>query len=100
MSERLGVITSDVSVFVQDCCVVHTSQEVMVEELFQRWKWWCEANGIRHAWGTPQFSEKVRSAVPTVRGSRTRVGNPLRHTKLFGIALAKRFDKLGRPIEG
>ena len=48
---------------------------------------------------SPQFSEKVRSAVPTLRSSRTRVGNPDRLTKLFGIGLRRRFDKLGRLIE-
>jgi putative DNA primase/helicase len=99
MSDRLGAITSDVSVFVEECCVVSAAQEIMVEELFERWKWWCEAKGIRHGWGTPQFSEKVRSAVPTLRSSRTRVGNPDRLTKLFGIGLRRRFDKLGRLIE-
>ena len=99
MSVRLGAITSDVSVFVEECCVVATAEEVMVEELFERWKWWCEVKGIRHGWGTPQFSERSATLSPSCAVAEPACVKIDRLIKLFGIGLRRRFDKLGRPIE-
>src|SRR5262249_45104166 len=41
MAERLGDLTSDVKVFVEECCNVGVSFEVRVSEIFIRWQDWC-----------------------------------------------------------
>ena len=90
MSERLGDLTSDISVFVAERCVVGADQEVLLDELFASWQGWCALRSIRHGWGKPQFSEKLHSAVPTLCSSRPRKDNPRRLTTLIGIGLVKR----------
>jgi len=90
MSERLGDLTSDISGFVEECCVVGPEQEVLLDKLFNRWQGWCAVRNIRHGWGKPQFSEKLHSAVPTLRNSRPRKDNPGRLTTLIGIGLRSR----------
>ena len=87
MSERLSELTSDVKVFVDDCCDVGAEFEVSVGKIFERWQSWCWQHNTRHAWGDNQFSEKLRSVVPTINKGRPRKDNPKRHTVLYGIGL-------------
>jgi len=73
MSERLGELTSDVKVFVDECCELGSQFEVPVGKTFQRWQNWCWQHNIRHAWGDNRFSEKLRSIVPTInKGARAK----------------------------
>jgi putative DNA primase/helicase len=87
MSENLGLLTSDIAAFIEDCCVVDASQEVFVDKLFSDWQFWCAKRNVRHAWGSNQFSSKIQSAVPTIRSGRPRKDNPGRQTKLYGIGI-------------
>src|SRR5262249_34968874 len=91
MFERLGELTSDVKVVVEERCVVGAQFEGCVPKIFQRWQDWCLRHNVRHGWGDNQFSEKLRSVVPTITSSRPRKidgeDNPKRHTVLYGIGL-------------
>ena len=51
MAERLGDLTSDVKVFVDECCDVGGEFQVRVSEIFVRWQDWCAAHNTRHGWG-------------------------------------------------
>jgi phage/plasmid-associated DNA primase len=90
MSERLSDLTSDVKVFIDECCDLGAEFEVSVSKIFQRWEGWCVQHNTRHAWGDNQFSEKLRSVVPTINRGRPRVDNPKRRTVLYGIGLKAR----------
>jgi phage/plasmid-associated DNA primase len=72
MAERLGDLTSDVKVFVDECCDVGEKFQVRVSEIFVCWQDWCAAHNTRHGWGSNQFSEKLRSVLPTLTSGRPR----------------------------
>jgi putative DNA primase/helicase len=88
MVHSLATLTSDIAAFVEDVCVVGPSCQASVQSLFTRWQDWCGLRGIRHGWGPNQFSEKLRSSVPTIRSYRPR-DNPGRGTVLTGIRSRK-----------
>jgi phage/plasmid-associated DNA primase len=100
MAERLGDLTSDVKVFVEECCEVGVNFQVRVSEIFVRWQDWCAQHNTRHGWGSNQFSEKLRSVVPTITSSRPRKDNPDRLTVFYGIGLKKKLPLLQRPVLG
>jgi putative DNA primase/helicase len=87
MSENLNLLTSDIAAFIEDCCVIDADQQVSVDSLYSRWLFYCAHRGVRHAWGSNQFSEKICSAVSTIRKSRPRKGNPSRPVHLLGIGV-------------
>jgi P4 family phage/plasmid primase-like protien len=95
MAERLGDLTSDVKVFVDDCDVGKDFQ-VRVGEIFSHWQDWCAAHNIRHGWGSNQFSEKLRSVLPILTSGRPRKDNPERLTVLYGVGLKKKVPLLER----
>jgi len=96
MAERLGDLTSDVKVFVDECCDVGKDFQVRVGEIFFRWQDWCAAHNTRHGWGSNQFSEKLRSVLPTLTSGRPRKDNPERLTVLYGVGLKKKVPLLER----
>ena len=96
MAERLGDLTSDVKVFVDECCDVGEKFQVRVSEIFVRWQDWCAAHNTRHGWGSNQFSEKLRSVLPTLTSGRPRKDNPERLTVLYGVGLKKKVPLLER----
>jgi hypothetical protein len=87
MSESLGELASDISGFVEERCVVGPEHQILCKDLFRRFQSWSQDRGVRHGWGESQFSEKLRSVVPTVTRSRPRKDNPQRLTMLVGIGL-------------
>jgi phage/plasmid-associated DNA primase len=95
MSESLGELASDVSIFVEEKCKVGPTQEIALQKLFMAWQSWCVMRGIRHPWGSNTFSEKLRAAVPTLTKGRPRKDNPSRATVLFGITLRSREKAVG-----
>jgi putative DNA primase/helicase len=63
---------SPMSAFVRDCCEVGPSFDVLVDEIYEAWKAWCEANG-RDKPGTVQtFGKNLNAAAPGVRRHRPR----------------------------
>ena len=87
MGQDLRHLTSDILAFVDECLEVNPNLSATVEQLFAVWNKWCEKRMIRHGWGLPQFSEKLRSACPTLRSSRPRKGGPTRPTTFLGIGI-------------
>jgi len=90
MSENLGELASDIPAFVEERCVVGPDEKILCKDLFKLFQSWCTNRGVRHGWGEPQFSEKLRSAIPTITTSRPRKDNPKRLTTLFGIGVRKK----------
>jgi putative DNA primase/helicase len=92
--ERLEALVSDIVGFVNDRCLLGGGQRESVDNLFQAWQRWCWSQDISHAWGKPQFSEKLRAAHPKLNDGRPRVSGG-RPTILFGIGLREK----PKPVE-
>jgi putative DNA primase/helicase len=88
MSERLDDLTSDVGLFVKECCVVESGAEVLADKLFMRFQGWCEKEGIRYSIASQHLSEKIRAAVPTVRDTRSRKDGQGRPTSCLASGCA------------
>ena len=98
-TESLGELASDISGFVEERCVVGPEHQILCKDLFKRFQSWSQDRGVRHGWGESQFSEKLRSVVPTVTRSRPRKDNPQRLTMSVGIGLRPKARLFGA-IEG
>jgi putative DNA primase/helicase len=88
--ERLEALVSDIIGFVNDRCELGGEHNETVDKLFGAWQSWCRRQDISHAWGKPQFSEKLRAAYPHLNEGRPRVkveGATKRPTLLCGIGL-------------
>lgn len=69
--EDLG---SPISAFLRDRCRIEPGRCVPVEQMYQAWRKWCEAEG-REKPGTAQtFGRDLRAAVPGLKTSRPRDG--------------------------
>jgi putative DNA primase/helicase len=89
--ERLEALVSDIVGFVNDCCLLGGEHNESVDKLFGAWQSWCRGQDISHAWGKPQFSEKLRAAYPQLNDGRPRVkGEAQRPTILYGLGLREK----------
>ena len=64
MAERLRSAASDVQRFIEECCVIHLSQQATMRQLHNRFVDWCKDEGIRYAWGKNHLSGKLSDALP------------------------------------
>lgn len=65
--EEMELLGAPIKAFIRDRCVVGPGNEVSTEELFDRWKAWCGANGSSLHVGTKAwFTRNLRMAVPGV----------------------------------
>jgi putative DNA primase/helicase len=82
--EDLG---SPITAFLRDCCVVGADRQVAKEELYRRWRLWCEGEGREHPGDQATFGRNLLAAVPGVRASQPREGG--RRTPSYaGIGLS------------
>jgi putative DNA primase/helicase len=79
-------LVSPVAAFVRDECITGAGLEVLVFELYAKWKTWCEDSG-RDKPGTIQtFGRDLRTVVPRLRTLRPRDGEN-RERRYVGITL-------------
>jgi putative DNA primase/helicase len=88
MAESLEDLTSDIVPFARECCEVGPEYSAFLLALFDLWNGWCLRRGIKHGWGPPQFSEKLRAQFPNITSSRPRIDGR-RVTELYGIGRKK-----------
>jgi len=79
-------LVSPVAAFVRDECLVDSSAEVPVDELYGRWKVWAETNG--HRVSTAQtFGRDLRAVIPGLRVQQPREGE--KRVRIYvGVTLA------------
>ena len=66
-------LASPVAAFVRERCRLGGGGEIVVEELYAAYRFWCEDNG--HPKATKQnFGRDLRAAIPSVRMKRPREG--------------------------
>ena len=72
--EDLEDLTSPVGAFVRECCETGAGREVEVQNLFNRWKRWCDEKGRREHGTEQTFGRDLRAAVPGLDTARPRRG--------------------------
>ena len=83
---ELDDLSSPVGAFVRENCKVDPGQRVSVDDIFSRWKLWCDQKS-RKEHGTEQtFGRDLLAAVPTIRKTRPRDGDE-RYRAYEGIGL-------------
>ncbi len=100
--QQLEDLSSPVSAFVRDRCVLSPDQSVAVDQLWEAWKAWC-AEDNRHPGTKAVFGRNLRATAPTIRKARPRDDGDRVHI-YEGIGLAEntspghgdRYDHDGR----
>lgn len=84
--QQLAELASPVSAFIRECCFLGGSYQVRIDDLFEGWKAWCQAQG-RDRPGTKQtFGRDLRAAHPEIHERQLRSGDE-RHRVYVGIGL-------------
>jgi putative DNA primase/helicase len=92
----LEAMSSPVGSFVKECCVLGATRSVLVDALYDRWKAWCEKQGMQA--GTKQkFGKSLKAAFATIKRKRLRIeaGSEEREKWYAGIDM-RDWDATGR----
>jgi putative DNA primase/helicase len=71
--QELEHLSSPILKFIDDECVVGSSEEVPVDELYQAWKSSCVRDGQDHATTKATFARDLRAAVPSLNKVRRNI---------------------------
>ncbi|TWT86682.1 hypothetical protein Mal64_35110 [Pseudobythopirellula maris] len=71
---QLADLSSPISAFVRDACVVGADERVKANDLFKAWKDWCEEANQKPG-DAPRFGRDLSANVPSVTRIRGREGN-------------------------
>lgn len=87
----LEAISSPITVFLRDICVVAAGQQIEVTALYERWVDWCKSNG-REAGNKQVFGRDLRTILPGIgevqRTKTNLVGHQVRVRLYEGVGLA------------
>jgi len=81
MAEALSIVSN----FVRECCVLNPGTRVAKQELFDRFKKWCEENN-QHACSSSEFGSALMAAFPVTGDQKTMSGGR-RKNAYTGIGL-------------
>lgn len=84
----LDDMTSPITAFVRDVCIVQPGFSVAVDDLFDAWKEWCKANGREHAGTAATFGKNLRAKFSKLKRTQPRISpNGGRLSAYEGIGL-------------
>lgn len=69
--ENLEELSSPVSAFVRDYCILDPTRRIPCKDLYGGWKHWCEQNGREYTGNAAQFGRDLSAAVPGVHRRRS-----------------------------
>lgn len=85
LADELEEMTSPITQFVDDCCIVSAVANVPCAELYKRWSEWCADNGRDHPGTVQLFGKQLTAAFPSISkgrvvdsGNRVRTYNGIR----------------------
>ena len=91
-------LSSPILAFLRAACVVEAGAEVPCQELFDRWRSWCEAQGRDNPGTTQSFGRDLRAAVPGLSVQRPRIaGGDERKRVYAGLRLLDLLDRSAGP---
>lgn len=85
--EELEALSSPITVFLVDVCVVGPLEEVTRDDIWAAWKKWCEANG-REPGNNQNFGRDLRTAIPTLGTEQRKRADGKRTRYYKGVGLA------------
>ena len=86
-AQELEDLGSPIGAFVRDRCVVEPGKSVIIDRLFEEFKFWCTEHGFQAPPDAQTFGRDLRSVVPKIEAKQRRVnGKPVRH--YIGIGLS------------
>jgi putative DNA primase/helicase len=89
--QELRELSSPITAFVEDMCVIGPEERVLVAGLYAAWVKWCEARGRRP--GEQQgFGAMLKAAYPWLTNRRPRRDNPTRQRFYEGLRLRSPAD--------
>jgi putative DNA primase/helicase len=90
MIREMEDLSSPINAFVRDICVMGAEHQVRCEVLYQAWRDWCEANGLKPG-STQVFGRDLRAARPGLRVRRPRDDDGVRRVRFYqGVDIAPR----------
>jgi len=91
LADELEEMTSPISQFVDDCCIVSNLAIVPVAELYKRWSDWCRDNGRDHPGTVQLFGKQLTAAFPSISKCRA-VESGTRVRTYTGIRIRSIYD--------
>lgn len=82
----LEAISSPISVFLRDVCVIDPAKETDVAQLYERWSSWCKSNG-REPGNKQVFCRDMRTSIPVLREVQRSRPDKTRYRAYEGIGL-------------
>ena len=73
--EDLEDLSSPIGAFIKECCEVGPQHEVLVRDLFDCWKSWCDEKGRKDPGTEQTFGRDLRAVVPSLDPRQPRVGD-------------------------
>jgi putative DNA primase/helicase len=70
--EALEDLSSPISAFIRECCVIGPGRSVGVTAMFEAWRTWREAQGRERPGTAQSFGRDLRAAVPNLKVSQHR----------------------------
>ncbi len=83
--DDLDELSSPIAAFVAECCLTGPEYRAPVQELYGKWKSWCESNGREKPGDVAGFGRNLRAVLPKLSTSQPREGGK-RQRVLVGIA--------------
>jgi putative DNA primase/helicase len=93
--QELADLSSPMSAFVRDNCVLDSAIEIECSRLYAGWKDWCEEQGRDYPGTVQTFGRDLRAAVPALKISQPRKGEERVRTYL-GITLKSVWNAMER----
>jgi putative DNA primase/helicase len=80
-------LTSPISQFLAECCVVDGSLRIEISRLFEQWQSWCKKAGRDHPGSVQTFSRDLRSVHPNLTVTQPRLPDGSRPRFYQGLGL-------------
>lgn len=71
---ELEDLSSPVSAFLHECCVVESGARAACHEIFMAWRCWCSVHGREHPGTEASFGRDLHAVLPELHVSNVRVG--------------------------
>jgi putative DNA primase/helicase len=84
---ELEELSSPVSAFITDECIVGPKQSISVDEIYRRWQEWCRDQGRNYSVPKATFGRDLHAALPEIRKTRPRKNARFRVWMYEGIGL-------------